>query len=243
MSMKDKIINKLGKHDKLIIFSIGFVITLYITTAIGVVPVVGAITADITNGNNIQVKVGGGNITYPLFGYNPQKIQIHVGDSVTWTGVSQMEEPHTVTFVNDKTLNTAPDVPFMVSNASQFTPVPPNANSQPTIMPSNSSSNNINKEINKNNNSKPIVIVGANERANLANLIDKNGHVIMLDPTKPVVMDGTEKFINSGIIVAKKFIDIFPGSTDSFTIKFDKPGTYNYICIYHSTMGGQVVVK
>ncbi len=56
-------------------------------------------------------------------------------------------------------------------------------------------------------------------------------------------MDGTEKFVNSGIIVAKKFVDIYPGSIDSFTIKFNKPGIYNYICIYHSTMGGQVVVK
>ncbi len=115
----------------------------------------------------------------------PQKIQIHVGDSVTWTGVSQMEEPHTVTFVNDKSLNTAPDVSFMVSNSSQFIPVPPNANSQPTIIPSNSSSNNINEKINKNNNNKLIIIVGANERANLANLIDKNGHVTMIDPSKP----------------------------------------------------------
>ena len=243
MSIKDKIINKFTIYDKLIILGIVFAITLSIATITGFTPLVRAITVDMTNNHNTQVDVGGGNITYPLFGYNPQKIQISVGDSVTWTGVSQMEEPHTVTFVNDKTLNTAPDVPFMVSNSSQFMPVPPNANSQPTIMPSNSSSNNINEKININTNNKPIVIVGANERANLANLIDKNGHVVMLDPSKPVVMYGTEKFVNSGIIVAKKFVGIYPGSTDSFTITFNKPGTYDYICIYHSTMGGQVVVK
>ena len=236
--------NRFTIYDKLLVLGIILTITLSIATAIGFTPaVVEAIAANITNNHNTQVKVGGGNITYPLFGYNPQKIQINVGESVTWTGVSQMEEPHTVTFVNDKALNTAPDVPFMVSNSSQFIPVPPNANSQPTIMPSNSSSSNINDKINKNNNYKPIVIVGANERANLANLIDKNGRVVMLDPSKPVVMDGSEKFINSGIIVAKKFVDIYPGSTDSFTITFNKPGTYDYICIYHSTMGGQVVVK
>jgi plastocyanin len=243
MSIKDKTINKFTIYDKLIILGIAFAITLSIATITGFTPLVGAITVDMTNNHNTQVEVGGGNITYPLFGYNPQKIQISVGDSITWKGVSQMEEPHTVTFVNDKTLNTAPDVPFMVSNSSQFMPVPPNANSQPTITPSNSSSNNINEKININNNNKPIVILGANERANLANLIDKNRHVVMLDPSKPVVMDGTEKFVNSGIIVAKKFVDIYPGSTDSFTITFIKPGTYDYICIYHSTMGGQVVVK
>ncbi len=189
----------------------------------------------VTTNSNVQVKVGGGNVTFPFFGYTPQKIQIKVGDSVTWTGTSMNEEPHTVTFVNDKALNTAPDVSFMVSNSSQFIPVPPNANSQPTIIPSTDD-----KDKNKTNH---VVIVGANERANLANVIDKKGNVTMLNPTKPVVMDGTEKFVNSGIIVAKKYVDIYPGSTDSFTVTFNKAGVYDYICIYHSTMGGQVVVK
>jgi plastocyanin len=193
-----------------------------------------------TNNHNFQVKVGGGNVTYPFIGYSPQKIQINAGDSVTWTGVSKMEEPHTVTFVNDKALNTAPDVSFMVSNSSQFIPVPLNANSQPTIIHPSSNSNNT---TNKNNNKGQVVILGANERANLANAIDRNGHVTMLNPSKPVVMNGTEKFVNSGIIVAKKFVNIYPGSTDSFTVTFDKAGVYDYICIYHSMMGGQVVVN
>jgi plastocyanin len=194
-----------------------------------------------TNSHNFQVNVGGGNVTYPFMGYSPQKIQINAGDSVTWTGVSKMEEPHTVTFVNDKALNTAPDVSFMVSNSSQFIPVPLNANSQPTIIHPTSNSNN--NDTNKNNNKGQVVIVGANERANLANAIDKNGHVTMLNPSKPFVMNGTEKFVNSGIIVAKKFVDIYPGSTDSFTVTFNKAGLYDYICIYHSMMGGKVVVK
>ena len=205
-----------------------------------------AISSSAANNNhNFKVNVGGGNISYPFMGYSPQKIQINAGDSVTWIGVSEMEEPHTVTFVNDKALNTAPDVPFMVSNSSQFIPVPSNANSQPTIIPpsSNSSSSGSNNESNKNNNNGQVVIVGANERANLANVIDRNGHVTMLNPSKPVVMNGTEKFVNSGIIVAKKFVDIYPGSTDSFTVTFNKAGVYDYICIYHSMMGGQVVVK
>jgi plastocyanin len=195
------------------------------------------------NNHNFKVNVGGGNISYPFMGYTPQKIQINAGDSVTWIGVSEMEEPHTVTFVNDKALNTAPDVSFMVSNSSQFIPVPSNANSQPTIIPPISNSSSSNNETNKNNNNSQVVIVGANERANLANMIDRNGHVTMLNPSKIVVMNGREKFVNSGIIVAKKFVDIYPGSTDSFTVTFNKSGTYDYICIYHSMMGGQVVVK
>ncbi|MER5175604.1 MAG: hypothetical protein ABJB76_10075 [Candidatus Nitrosocosmicus sp.] len=245
MSLKDKTIIKFTSH-LICIFGIALAITLSIAAAIiGLTPdVASAIAAGATNNHNIQVKVGGGNVTYPFFGYDPQKVEINVGDSVTWMGTSQMEEPHTVTFVNDKAQNTAPDVPFMVSNSSQFIPVPSNANSQPTIMPPsnniNTSSNNV---TNKNGNNGQVVIVGANERANLDNVIDRNGHVTMLNTSKPVAIDGTEKFVNSGIIVAKKYVDIYPGSTDSFTLTFNKPGTYDYICIYHSMMGGQVVVK
>jgi hypothetical protein len=53
----------------------------------------------------------------------------------------------------------------------------------------------------------------------------------MLNPSKPIVIDATEKFVNSGIIVAKQFMDKFPGSTESFTVTFKKQGTYYYICI------------
>ena len=191
------------------------------------------------NNNNVGVKVGGGNLTFPFFGYDPQKVQIKVGDSVTWTTASKIAEPHTVSFVNDEKLNTGPDVPFMVTNSSKFMPVPSKANSQPTIIPTNNNNNNKNK----NNNNNQVVIVGANARTNLANVIDKNGNSIMVNPLKPVVMSGGEKFVNSGIIVAKANQKIFPGSTDSFTVTFNKAGTYDYICIYHPWMVGQVVVK
>ncbi len=104
--------------------------------------------------NNIQIKVGGGNVSFPFFGYDPQKIRVKVGDSVTWIGTSMIEEPHTVSFVKDKAFNTGPDVPFMVSNSSTFLPVPSNANSQPTIIPNNNTTN-------KNNINDPIIIAGA----------------------------------------------------------------------------------
>ncbi|MER5174548.1 MAG: hypothetical protein ABJB76_09730 [Candidatus Nitrosocosmicus sp.] len=120
-----------------------------------------------------------------------------MGDSVTWTTTSKIAEPHTVSFVNDKKLMTGPVVPFMVSNSSKFMSLPSKANSQPTIIPTN------NNNKNKNNNNNQVVIVGANARTNLANVIDKNGNSIMVNPLKPVVMSGGEKFVNSGIIVAK----------------------------------------
>jgi plastocyanin len=35
----------------------------------------------------------------------------------------------------------------------------------------------------------------------------------------------------------------FPGSSNSFAITFEKAGTYDYTCIFHPWMTGQVVVK
>jgi plastocyanin len=58
-----------------------------------------------------QVLVGGGNVTYPFFGYNPQEVKIKAGGSVVW-----------MTDVN---------VPFAVASSTQFVPLPPNANSKP----------------------------------------------------------------------------------------------------------------
>src|SRR5215469_7448729 len=47
-----------------------------------------------------QVLVGGGNATYPFFGYNPQEVRIKAGGSVVWSVPSKAPlEAHTVTFV------------------------------------------------------------------------------------------------------------------------------------------------
>ena len=91
MLLKDKTMNKFTSDLRFIIFGIGLTITLSIaaTAIIGSTSAVAsasAIVAGATNIHNIQVKVGGGNVSYPFFGYDPQKIEINVGDSVTWTG-------------------------------------------------------------------------------------------------------------------------------------------------------------
>jgi plastocyanin len=35
----------------------------------------------------------------------------------------------------------------------------------------------------------------------------------------------------------------FPGSSKTFTVTFQKAGTYNYVCILHPWMQGLVTVK
>src|SRR5215469_14893258 len=59
-----------------------------------------------------QVLVGGGNMTYPFFGYNPQEVTIKAGGSVVWSVPSKAPlEAHTVTFVFNSKAMTDADVP------------------------------------------------------------------------------------------------------------------------------------
>lgn len=178
----------------------------------------------------VEVKVGGGNATYPFMGYNPQMVQVRTGDTVVWNAVTPVPEPHTVSFVLDNKTMTSPDVPFAATaSLPTLTAVPPGSNGQPTVMPSQQGNGEI--------------IVGANARANLPTIIDKTGSPRMINSTIPYHTDGTEKYINSGILVEKPQEQFFPGSSNSFAITFEKSGTYDYTCLFHPWMTGQVVVK
>jgi plastocyanin len=56
-------------------------------------------------------------------------------------------------------------------------------------------------------------------------------------------MDGTEKYVNSGWLLPKGQEQSYPGSGNTFTVTFQKAGTYGYICGVHPWMVGSVVVK
>jgi plastocyanin len=172
---------------------------------------------------NAEVKVGGGNATYPFIGYNPQKVQVKTGDTIVWNAVSPVPEPHTVSFVLDNKTMTSPDVPFAAASPlPQLTAVPPGSNGQPTVMPSHQGNGEI--------------IVGANVRANLPTIIDKTGSPRIINATTPYHMDGTEKYVNSGILVEKPQEQFFPGSSNSFAITFEKAGTYDYTCVFQDKL-------
>ena len=83
----------------------------------------------------IIVHAGGGNSTSPLTAFVPQRIQISVGQSVTWDNPSVVAEPHTVSFVLDN--KTATDIvsPFAVPNSTQFSVIPPGSNNEPLKVP------------------------------------------------------------------------------------------------------------
>jgi plastocyanin len=177
--------------------------------------------------SSISVHAGGGTSTDMLAVFVPPLIQVGVGQSITWDNPSAVAEPHTVTFVLDN--KTATDIvsPFAVPNSTQFTSVPTGSNSQPLRPPGQSN-----------------VVIAVNARSYIPTVIDSQGSVKQFAPPNAAyTMTGNEKYVNSGWLVPKGQEQLYPGASNTFTITFQKAGTYHYICQVHPWMTGSVVVK
>ena len=173
-----------------------------------------------------QVQVGGGNAAYPFFGYSPQTVEVSVGSRVVWTTPNlDFAEPHTVSFILNNRTMAAPDAPFTVPSSTKFTPVPPAANSEPNMIPGTNT-----------------VIVN-NARSYNPTLIDSTGNAKVVPPNGNFTVSGNEQYVNSGWLVPKSQEKAYPGSSNTFTVTFQKAGTYHYVCELHPWMLGQVVVK
>jgi plastocyanin len=178
--------------------------------------------------DSLNVVSGGGNGNAPLTGFFPKDIQINVGQSVIWTNPTTVGEPHTVTFVFDNSTRSGVVSPLSVSNTTKFTPLPPGSNNAPIISPDKNGSN---------------TIIALNARTFNPTVIDSSGNVKSLSPNAHYTMTGTEKYVNSGWFLPKGYEHQFPGSGNTFTVTFEKPGTYKYLCIVHPWMTGSVTVK
>jgi plastocyanin len=175
----------------------------------------------------ISVHAGGGDNTSPLTAFAPQQVQISVGQTVMWDNPSVVAEPHTVTFVLDN--KTATDIvsPFAVPNSTQLSPMPAGSNNEALKAPGPSN-----------------VVIGVNARSYIPTIIDSQGNVKHLPPPNAVYnMTGNEKYVNSGWLIPKGQEKAFPGSSNTFTVTFEKAGTYRYLCEVHPWMLGSVVVK
>jgi plastocyanin len=56
-------------------------------------------------------------------------------------------------------------------------------------------------------------------------------------------MDGTESYLNSGYILPEGQNPPEAPPISEFTVTFETPGTYNYLCTVHPWMTGTVVVS
>jgi plastocyanin len=187
-----------------------------------------AVNTTAITGTNV-VKVGGGNATEPITSFTPQQIEIKVGQSVMWYNPSLAAEPHTVSFVLDNKSNTDFAIPFAVPSSTKFMVLPPGSNGQPTV--GGPPTNGMN------------TIIGINGRVYNPAAIDSSGNLKIMGPNANYTMTGSEKYVNSGLLLPKGKGQEFPGSSTIFTVTFEKPGTYYYHCILHDWMKGKVIVK
>ena len=182
-----------------------------------------------SSSSSIQVQAGGGNSTIPYTVYTPATAQIKTGQSVMWYNPSVAPEPHTVTFALDN--NTRPELSaqFAVKNSSSFMPMPPNSTtSQPVII--------LNRQ-----NPSMTTILASNSIASSSTVIDSTGNVKHFGSNAAYSVKGDEKLVNSGMLFPKVMGP--PNGSTTFTLTFEKAGTYDYYCILHPWQKGKVAVQ
>lgn len=189
----------------------------------------------------IQAGIGVVNAAITLF--SPQQVQIKAGQSVTWYNPTPVPEPHTVTFVlnnNNDNKSYAADLiaPFTISssttnttNSTQIMPLIPNSNSEPLMTPDNNAIIAVNKRA-----YNPVAVIEDSPTTGGKN-------VTYMKQNANYSMSGTEDYINSGWLLPKGQESLYPGSGNTFTMTFQKAGTYDYLCIVHPYMTGRVIVK
>ena len=188
----------------------------------------------------VQAGIGVGNAAIILF--SPQQVQIKAGQSITWYNPTPVPEPHTVTFVlnNNDNKSYAADLiaPFTISSSSTTTnsthimPLIPNSNSEPLMIPDNNAIIAVNKRA-----YNPVAVIEDSTTTG------GGKNVTYMKQNANYSMSGTEDYINSGWLLPKGGENLYPGSGNTFTMIFQKAGTYDYLCIIHPYMTGRVIVK
>lgn len=177
--------------------------------------------------SNQSVNVGGNGSLWDSF--TPKNVEIKVGEIVTWINPMMVSEPHTVTFITDQSFFAPPATPFSVSNSSELKSLsPPDQNISPLMIDLNGS--------------KAIIVDNARHYNPVA--IDSTGkNVTYLPVNANYSMVGTEKYVNSGWIWPEGLAPPGVPPIKSFSVTFEQPGTYHYICSVHPWMAGTVKVS
>jgi plastocyanin len=174
--------------------------------------------------------VQAGEATTPLAVFSPPTVEINTGESVTWTNPTKVAEPHTITFFLDNSSMAGIVSPLAVSNTTKFMTIPPGSNNEPILLPSD-------------NITGMSTIIAVNSRTYNPTAIDSQGAVSFMNLNSNYSMKGTEKYVNSGWILPEGLEQQYPGSGNTFTVTFERPGSYDYLCVIHPWMTGGVRVN
>ena len=188
------------------------------------------------NGTTTAVAAGSGGPESVLISFSPQNVAINVGQTVVWTNPTVVPEPHTVSFVRQEGYFANFESPYLITKGTELTPANPiEKNTEPLIIPGQSGTTTTTTNDN--------VIVANNARSSKPVVIDAQNNVRYLQPNANYTMTGDELYVNSGWIWPEGQAP--PGALPikSFSITFEKAGTYEYICEVHPWMKGQVIVQ
>ena len=185
------------------------------------------------NNTTTKVAAGGEGPVSVVTWFVPQNVSIRVGDTVTWTNPTTVAEPHTVSFMKQNDYFANIESPYLIANSTQLRPAnPEEKNTEPLIIPSQNGSTTSDK-----------VIVAANARSTNPVVIDAQNNVRYLPPNANYTMTGDELYVNSGWIWPEGQSPPGTAPIKSFSIKFEKAGTYEYLCEIHPWMTGRVIVQ
>jgi len=178
-----------------------------------------------------EVHAGEGNASDIIVAFVPQNIEVNAGDSVQWINPTQIAEPHSVTFLEDKKYFADFAAPFRIDNSTNLESLVPESNSAPVFPPGEPG-----------NTTKTVILVNA--RAIMPTVIDSSGEkVSYLLPNSNYVMNGTESYVNSGWLWPEGQAPAGGPPISKFTVTFEELGTYSYLCNVHPWMTGSVTVK
>jgi plastocyanin len=178
--------------------------------------------------DNYAIKVGEGNNTLSVTKYFPDYVEITAGDSITWYNGVDVPNPHTVTFIRNLGNIEKIGVPFYVPNNTKFTPV----------------LNNLGEPLEEKTSNGTRIVMMLNARALTPTVIAADNKVMELKQNSVYALNGSEKFVNSGPLLSLDKEQKFDYSfSSSFTVVFNKPGFFEYTCLFHPWMIGKLLVK
>ena len=182
--------------------------------------------ASASTGNERMVQAGNGTGDIAMTVYSPKQVEISPGESITWYNPTAVAEPHTVSFIFDNDAKANLVAPFAIpSNSTTFSPLIPNSNTEALLTPDNAA------------------IIAVNKRVFSPVVIDSNNKVVPIKGNANYTLTGTEKYVNSGWLLPNGLEQAYPGSGNTFTVTFPNTGNYNYLCLVHPYMTGNVIVK
>lgn len=189
-----------------------------------------------------NVEAGGGNKTEPLNHFKPQNLEIQVNETVKWHNPTKgIAYPHTVTFIGGGNVTLLPEKPPNISQNSSFDTASLTEMIQKNLMNKTPSDLNgtDNHDISLNTPAliNPSVVSSTTNGAAFLNVTSNSGQ-----NSAKYTINGTVKYLNSGLIFPEDNIPFNLPTISMFSVKFLTTGVYHYQCLIHPEMLGTINV-